>query len=230
VNKHAIFAAAFTLAAGFSPPLAAQDGWFTQSVATPWYIGLGLSRGDATLPRGTVDGIDALFTSALPGTNNTIRNVDERFNGSRLFLGYEFNRHLAIEAGLTRLGKTEVGYLFRQDITPTGTVVMAYRMSALYVDAVGKFPIDPSWSLIGRLGVSAGQTRVGFTGEPLTLLIPSRDADETDYKVKFGAGFEYNMTDVLTLRVEWDRWKMPDPLSRDDIKVDAAAASVLYRF
>lgn len=229
MNKHATLAAALTLAAGFSPQLAAQDSWFTQSVETPWYFGLGLSRGDATLPRGTVDSIDALFSGTL-GSDNTIRNVDERFNGSRVFLGYEFNRNLAIEAGLTRLGKTEVGYIFRTGIVTDGSLVMNYRMSALYVDAVGKFPIDPRWSLLGRIGVSAGQTRVGFDGDPLTLLVPSRDADETDYKVKFGAGFEYNMTDVWTLRVEWDRWKMPDPLSSDDIKVDAAAASVLYRF
>jgi OmpA-OmpF porin, OOP family len=229
VKKHATLAAAFTLAGGFSPQLAAQVDWFTESVATPWYVGLGLSRGDATLPQGTVDGIDALFTATL-GTDNTIRNVDERFNGSRVFLGYEFNRHLAIEAGLTRLGKTEVGYNFRTGITTDGTLIMNYRMSALYIDAVGKFPIDPKWSLLGRVGVSAGQTRVGFNGEPLTLLVPSRDADETDYNVKFGAGFEYNLTEVLALRAEWDRWKMPDPLSRDDIKVDAFAASLLYRF
>jgi OmpA-OmpF porin, OOP family len=229
VKKHATLAAAFTLAAGFSPQLAAQVDWFTESVATPWYIGLGISRGDATLPQGTVDGIDALFTATL-GSDNTIRNVDERFNGSRVFLGYEFNRHFAIEAGLTRLGKTEVGYNFRTGINTDGTLVMNYRMSALYIDAVGKFPIDPKWSLLGRVGVSVGQTRVGFNGEPLTLLVPSRDRDATDSNVKFGAGFEYNFTEVLALRAEWDRWKMPDPLSRDDIKVDAFAASLLYRF
>ncbi|HUF21378.1 MAG TPA: outer membrane beta-barrel protein, partial [Burkholderiales bacterium] len=123
-----------------------------------------------------------------------------------------------------------VGYNFRSGITTVGTLDMNYRMSALYVDVVGKFPIDPKWSLLGRVGVSAGQTRVGLNGEPLTLLIPSQDREETDYNVKFGAGFEYNFTEVLALRAEWDRWKMPDPLSRDDINVDAFAASLLYRF
>ncbi|MEX0958044.1 MAG: porin family protein [Burkholderiales bacterium] len=229
MKKHATLAAAFTLAAGFSPQLAAQVDWFTESVATPWYFGLGISRGAATPPQGTIDGVDAQFSAAL-GADNTIRDVDDRFNGARMFLGYELNRHLAVEAGVTRLGKTEVGYNFRSGITSVGGLIMNYRMSALYVDAVGKFPIDPKWSLLARIGASAGQTRVGFNGDPLTLLVPSEARDETEYNVKFGAGFEYNMTAVWTLRAEWDRWKMPDPLSSDDIEVDAFAASLLYRF
>jgi OmpA-OmpF porin, OOP family len=234
VKKHATLAAAFTLAAGFSPQLAAQVDWFTESVATPWYVGLGISRGDATLPQGTVGGIESLYADALvsggANVDGIVRDVDERFNGSRLFLGYQFNRNLAIEVGAARLGKSTVGYNFLDGPVSVGGLIMTHRMSALYVDAVGKLPLDPSWSLIGRVGVSAGQTRVGFTGAPLTLLLPSRDADQTDYNVKFGAGFEYNITEVLALRAEWDRWKMPDPLSRDDIKVDAFAASLLYRF
>lgn len=227
--KHALIASALTLAAGFSPHLAAQDGWFTDSVATPWYFGLGISRGVATLPQGTIDGVDAEFSAAL-GANNTIRDIDDRFNGSRVFLGYELNRHLAVEAGVTRLGKTEVGYNFRNGINSVGGLIMNYRMSALYIDAVGKFPIDPKWSLLARIGASAGQTRVGFNGDPLTLLLPSEAREENEYNVKFGAGFEYNVTEVWTLRGEWDRWKMPDPLSSDDIEVDAFAASLLYRF
>ncbi|HUF21351.1 MAG TPA: outer membrane beta-barrel protein, partial [Burkholderiales bacterium] len=152
MKKHATLAAAFTLAGGFSPQLAAQVDWFTESVATPWYVGLGISRGNATPPQGTIDAVDAAFTAAIPGTDNTIRDINDRFNGSRVFLGYEFNRYLAIEAGLTRLGKTEVGYNFRSGVNSVGTLIMNYRMSALYVDAVGKYPIDPKWSLLGRVG------------------------------------------------------------------------------
>jgi hypothetical protein len=71
---------------------------------------------------------------------------------------------------------------------------------------------------------------VDFTGSPITLIVANSDKTESKVREKFGAGVGYNLNSAFAVRAEWERYKMPDPLSDELFNVDAATLSVLYRF
>ncbi len=178
---------------------------------SPWYFGFALTRSDAT--------IEPASLSALSG-GATVGDVDDRFNGFQIYLGYEFNRYLAIEAGGGRLGTTSAAYSNGQ--------IVEYRMSVLFADAVGMWPLGEKWRLVGRVGATVGETRIGL--ENSVLVLSTDQKDETDVNFKFGGGAQYYLTPDIGWRVEYSRYKMPDPASRDDVKVDNLAASLFFRF
>jgi opacity protein-like surface antigen len=197
--------------------------------ASPWYAGFGLTGIDGSIPQQTIDAIDALFSATL-GSTGTVRDIDDRVAGWKLHLGYEFNRYLAVEVGGSSMGPTSVEYDFRSGFVSIGSVRMLYSLNVGYVDAVFKWPASETWTLFGRVGASAGESRVKFEGSPLTLLVGSEESDETEVHPHFGGGAQYWITRDAAIRVEYERWKFPDPLSDDQVKVDSLSASLQFRF
>ena len=72
---------------------------------SPWYIGFGGLRSDATIPGESVDAIDTAGSVFL-GSTTTLRTVDDRFAGWKLYLGYEFTPNIAVEFGGSSMGTT----------------------------------------------------------------------------------------------------------------------------
>jgi OOP family OmpA-OmpF porin len=107
---------------------------------------------------------------------------------------------------------------------------MDYKMTAAFIDAVGMLPVSDKWSFIGRVGVSYSRVSSNLNGEPLTIIVSENDKSESKVREKFGAGIDYNMNPKVTIRAEWERYKMPDPLSDEKFNVDAATVSLLYHF
>lgn len=103
-------------------------------------------------------------------------------------------------------------------------------MTAMFIDAVGMLPLNATWSLIGRIGVSYGRTLVNLKGSPTTILLSDNDRSERKVREKFGAGVVYNLSSAFTVRAEWEHYKMPDPLSTELFNVEAATLSILYHF
>jgi OOP family OmpA-OmpF porin len=229
VSKHISLGVAALLAVGWMGPVLAQDAEDNQG-ASPWYVGLGISRNDGTIPGNVVSGIGAL--AAPGGTTFTSTTVDDRFAGSKLFVGYRFFDFLALELGATRLGTARVNYNYLAGLTSIGTLEMAYSLKALYLDAVGMWSPTARWTLLGRVGLSVGQSTVKFDGNPITLVFASNeDQDDTKTRVKFGAGVQYNFTPAWGFRGEWERYKLPEPVVADElIKIDSFTGSVVYRF
>jgi opacity protein-like surface antigen len=197
---------------------------------SPWYVGFGGHRADGTIPSESVNSIDALGT-AFFGSTSTLRNVDERFAGWKVYLGYEWNPRIAVEFGGTSMGTTTVGYDFMDPtFNSLGSVVMDYNLSAIYIDAVGNFPLGQQWKLLGRVGASVSRTRVEFASDTIAFVISSNDSTETDTQLHFGAGVQYDFTPNVALRVEYERWLLPDPLSSDEVEVGSLGASIQMRF
>jgi OOP family OmpA-OmpF porin len=233
VNKYALAGMVSLALAGIAQTAAAQD-YAAQSggPATPWYVGVGIGKTDASIPQQTIDGIDATLSAANSATFSVI-DKDNRSTGAKLLVGYSFNRYFAVEGGYAVLGTSSVNMDFRSG-TPVsasvGTFNMEYKMSAAFVDAVGILPLTQKWSLIGRAGVNYGRTSVNFIGSPITLINSSNDRSESKVREKFGAGVDYNLNPAFTVRAEWERYKMPDPFSDELLNVNTATLSLLYRF
>lgn len=197
---------------------------------SPWYIGFGGLRSDATIPGESVDAIDTAGSVFL-GSTTTLRTVDDRFAGWKLYLGYEFTPNIAVEFGGSSMGTTTVAYNFLDaTLVSLGTLVMRYNLSTYFVDAVGSFPIGEQWKLFGRVGASVGRTRVQFDSPTVAVVVTGGEQSETDTDIHFGAGAQYDVTPTVALRVEYERWKLPDPLSSDELKVDSLGAAIQVRF
>jgi len=176
--------------------------------SSPWYAGFGLSRSDATIERSSLDTISG---GAIP-------DIDDRFNGFQVYVGYELSRFLAIEIGGGRIGTSKIGF-------STGES-MEYRMSTFFADVVGIWPASEKWALIGRVGVTIGETRIGVSNLSLT----NDQKDETDANFKLGVGAQYYFTPDVGGRVEVLHYRMPDPVSNDDVRINNLTASIFFRF
>jgi OmpA-OmpF porin, OOP family len=205
--------------AGLTGEAVSQD--IAKTSATPWYVGLGVGRTFARVPQESIDGdassIATLFGGTVVDTNSDTSNSTE----GKVFLGYKFDRHVAIEVGYATLGKASASALISNGIT-FQVLNLEYKMSAPFVDAVGTLPLDEKWSLIGRVGIAYARTSASdsFGG----------GTSETKLREKFGAGVDYNLNSAFTVRAEWENYRMPDPLTDNSFRINAAVLSGLFHF
>ena len=99
-----------------------------------------------------------------------------------------------------------------------------------YLDAVGMFPLNQKWSLLGRVGGSYNRVSASLNGSPLTIVASSNDKTENNWALKFGAGVDYNFSPTFAARLEWERYNLVDPLSDEKFHVDAGTLSLLLHF
>lgn len=233
MNKCAVAGMVSLALAGIAQTAAAQDSDAkSDSSASAWYIGAGFGQTFASIPDQTVDGINSVL-SAANGATSTVIDKDKHSSEAKVFVGYTFNPYLAVEGGFASLGDSRVNmnFLVGNPVSSSvGGFNLKYSMSAAFVDAVGMFPVTDKWTLIGRLGVSYNRVTTDFNGSPTTFIISSNDENETKVNAKFGAGVDYKVNHAFTARVEWERYKMPDPLSDEQFYIDTATLSLLYRF
>lgn len=196
---------------------------------SPVYIGAGFVSANSKIPQSSLQGISDILGPALGSTFTTI-NEDQRTNGAKFFIGYRFNKFLAVEAGVVHFGEPGAGYQFNAGGVGIGEASVSYAMGAVFADAVGTWYLTDKFALLGRVGAAVGQTRVDYNGIPLTLISSLNDRTERSTKVKFGLGLQYDFNDAFRIRGEWERYNMPDPNSDDKVKLDAFSASLLYQF
>lgn len=108
----------------------------------------------------------------------------------RLIGGYDFNKYIGIEAGLSQLGSYKVKNSLGQT---TGTV----KASAVTLAAKGGYTFPHGWSVFGKLGLASVNTK--YTADPGWLLIGN--ADQSSGGVVVGAGGQYNFNETAGLRL-----------------------------
>ena len=231
MNKHAVAAMVSLALAGIAQTAAAQDSAAKVGVpTTSWYIGAGFGQTWASIPDQTVDGINSALLAIVPGATFSVLDKDKNSAGVKFFAGYTFNRYFAAEGGYAALGDSKVSMDFRNGLNSVGTFTLQYKMTAIFIDAVGSLPVGEKLSFIGRVGVAYNKVSSECNGSPITCITSSNDSTETKMREKFGAGIDYKLNPEFTARVEWERYKMPDPLSDEQFNVDTATLSLLYRF
>jgi len=227
VNKHALAGASMVslVIAGITP--AAAQGNPDNSSA--WYVGAGAGQTFANIPDETIDGIDSVLSAANAATSSVI-DKDKHSAAYKFFVGYSFNPYFALEGGFAALGDTSANMQFVNSGSQVGFFNLKYHMYAAFIDAVGVFPFGQKWSLIGRVGASYNRVTTDFQGAPATFLLSNNEENESKVSAKFGAGIGYAMNAAFAARLEWERYKMPDPLSDETFNADTATLSLLYRF
>jgi OOP family OmpA-OmpF porin len=202
------------LVAGLAAPAArAQD--------TGWYAGAGVGRAASDVD-------DPRIRNGLlnQGLDIAAFSEDERDTAWRLFGGYQFNRHLGVEAGWFDLGR----FGYSASTVPAGQLAGDVRMRGLNLDVVGTWPLTERLALLGRAGVLYAQTRGSFSaGGAVTNPYWTTGTTERGGGYKFGAGLAWQLSPAWQVRAELERLRVKDSVgNRGDI--DVASISLVYRF
>jgi len=182
-----------------------------------WYIGGNYGR--------TLESIDdgEIANTIIGGGLTDIEDEDSN-RGYKFFVGYQFNHHVALEAGYADLGDFGVNVARAPE---AGTLTGETSYKGYNLDVVGTWPLTQRLSAFARVGAFHYQTEENFVGTESLAASLSRDDDDTGYK--FGAGLEYSFTERLSARVEAERYRIEDMLG-DNGSVNLYSVGLVYRF
>jgi OOP family OmpA-OmpF porin len=174
---------------------------------------------------GSIGATQSRFDNApatTPPTALTATSEDDSEIGGKLFLGYQFHRNFAVEAGVFHLGSFD--YAFGG---PAGTISGTSRYRGLNLDLVGTLPITDRFSGIARIGAAWTQSRSSVT--TTGGIVGGGSGSDRNWGPKIGIGIEYAFTPTLAMRAEIERYRVEDAARGRDY-VDMASIGLVYRF
>ena len=173
----------------------------SQASAQGFYIGGSVGNSD----------IDDEITTGLI----TSGSVDGKDTGFKIFGGYQFDQNFGVELAYVDLGKASYsGSFFGAPVTGGKVEVWGLNISA-----VGTLPLNPSFSLFGKVGLFSWEAEAS----DVTGGVPfSAKDDGADLSV--GLGLSYNFTKNVSARVEWQRFMM------DVADADLLSVGIVYKF
>lgn len=192
---------------------------FAQPVA-PYYYG-GLSVGQS---RASID--EERITAGLLSEGLTTRAMerDERDIAFKLFGGYQFNRHFALEGGYFNLGK----FGFTSSTVPAGTLTGQLKAQGVNLDVVGTLPINDRFAVFARAGAHYTQTRDTFRGTG-AVGVKNHNPGKDAANFKVGVGMQYAFSPSVIVRGEAERYRIDDAVgSKGDI--DVFSVSLVFPF
>jgi OmpA-OmpF porin, OOP family len=118
----------------------------------------------------------------VPDYHSSINGVAGGGSGTgvKLYGGYQFNPNFAVE-----LGGYELGHIDNS----TGKA----NVRGAYVDAVGFYPLNDRFSLLGSAGVAQGHW-------------DTTNGDDSSAALKLGAGVQYQLTGSVGVRAQYERY------------------------
>jgi OmpA-OmpF porin, OOP family len=146
--------------------------------------------------------------SEADGSCPTGFSCDFKDTDWKIFGGYRFMRHLAVEGFYADHGEITV---------KSGAVTATAQSSTFGVAAVGILPLGGNFELFGKLGV--GSTSVDATASAPGV---SAGASDSGSDVLYGVGALYNFTRNLGVRAEYERY--------NDSEINVLSIGVQYRF
>jgi len=200
---------------------AAVSGQAALAAESGWYLGGGAGLSQANIA-------DERIRNQLSGAGLTMTSIDDddRDFGFKLFGGYKFNKNFAVEGGYFNLG--EFGFTAN---TTGGTYTGTGKFQGLNLDAIGILPITEKFSAFGRVGYIYTETKDTFTGtgNGISVAAANPDPDKKAGNYKYGLGVQYDFTQALGLRVEWERYRVNDAVGNKG-DIDMGLIGLVYTF
>jgi OmpA-OmpF porin, OOP family len=147
-----------------------------------------------------------------------VGRCDDTDLGWRLFVGYEFNPNLAIEAGYVNFGNFSMRGIV-PGLQEFGELDVSVDSSGWFVKALGIWPVNPDFSLHVKLG--AANTRADFEIDQFA------DFDERGIDFVAGFGAAYRITWNLWIRAEYERYNNVGDTGED---MTLLSGTLIYRF
>ncbi|HEX5805451.1 MAG TPA: outer membrane beta-barrel protein, partial [Macromonas sp.] len=179
-------------------------------------VSVGQSKTDMNAP-----GITA---GLLPGVTALSTTSDEKDTAYKLFGGYQFNRHFAVEGGYFNLGKSS----FTANTFPAGTLAGETKVHGLNLDLVGTLPLTERLSAQARIGAQHAWSRHNFSGTGAAAAAAGSNK-RNDGNLKVGLGMQYEMTPSVWVRADVERYRIKDAVGQRN-NVTVASLSLVFPF
>jgi len=149
------------------------------ALAQGWYVGVGAGQTN----------ID-FVPSADTGAGESIDDSDTAF---KVFGGYGFSRHFAVEFGYADLG----AFTARD---PSGAVDI--ESSAIFAELVGSTKVHDRVDVFGKVGVAYWDTELDSIDSGV-----SSSGDDNGLDPVVGLGFDFRVGERLGVRLEWEQYQ-----------------------
>ena len=168
---------------------------------SPWYVGGGIGQSNYD------------FHNEWNDSTQTSR--DDKDTGYKAFVGYRLSQRWGVELGYAKLGDFNSNY---SDLN-TKTEATSWTLAA-----TGAFPINAQFSLLGRLGVARNTAEFSETEIPGGA---SASAKKTKTGLFWGLGAQYNYSQKIALRLDYDNYgKFGEAFVDDRITTGRAKADM----
>ncbi|MDP2286877.1 MAG: OmpA family protein [Pseudohongiella sp.] len=154
---------------------------------------------------------------------NTL-DTSDRDTAWKVLAGYDFNRYFATELSYFDLGS----YDFGSGLSPAGNLSGKADLSGFGLDVVATVPFTANLSGLLRAGIARNSVKQSFTSNS-AVATGFGNRSSRDSKAKVGIGLEYEYSDALAFRAEWEQARLPVNQITDS-KVNLATVGLVYRF
>lgn len=195
-----------------SPSVLAEDSF--------WYMGANIGQSKAKID-------DARINAQLVSNGLTTSSISDNDSDPayKLFGGYQYNKHLAVEFGYFDLGQ----FSYTATTVPAGTLDGKIKLKGVNFDLVGMMPLKNKFSIFGRLGVNYAQAKDNFASTGAVNVPTNANPGKSGANYKAGVGVQYDLTEALGLRAEGERYRISDGVgNKGDIKM--ISLGLIYRF
>ena len=186
------------------------------AIATPAfsqaYIGVGVGSSQAS----NVDGM------VVPGVALSGGNTSK--GSTKIYGGYQFTPNWGVEAQYSDLGSRNLALNGSGGVLPIGS----FKSSQYSLAGTGTFPLNESFSLLGKLGFSTNSSTVS-----LNALGISASASQNRTDLILGVGVSYKITPKLAVRLEYEDFgKFSDSLisNRGSTRMSNTSINLQYAF
>ena len=188
-----------------------------------FYLSGGWGQAQADMDNASVD---ASLRAA--GVTSSVTSSDDRVSAWKFALGYQFNRHFALEAGYADFD----GFSTTTTTTgPAATIAGEVDGKAYSLDLVGILPVNPSFDLYAKVGVhywDVEARRAAVVGGTTVAAVNASD-DGSDWK--FGLGARWNLSRNFGIQLEWERYNgVGESNTTGSSDIDMVTLGVRYRF
>ncbi len=111
---------------------------------------------------------------------------------------------------------------------PAGTLRGNIKVKDLNFDAVGMFPINEKFAVLGRVGLTYAEAKDSFSGTGL-VTVQNSNQNKSDTNYKLGLGLQYHFTKSLGMRAELERHRINDAVGNKG-DIDLVSIGLVYRF
>lgn len=155
-------------------------------------------------------------------------DVDDTDTAWKLFGGYQFFKHLAVEGAYVDLGELKADINVTAPLPVTGSA--KFEATGFQVAAVGTYPFANGFGIFGKLGLMYWDVETEVTATS-GVASASASASETGLDPIAGVGARYQFQNNVGIRVEWERYfSVGDEEETDEGDIDFFSAGVYYLF
>lgn len=183
-----------------------------------FYFGASIGQADSNF---TSDIHQSLVEEGFSVVSLSLDNTD---TGWKLFAGYAVNSYLAAELSYIDLGKTDADIAIGGRIP--GRIDTSMGIDGVNLGLKVSYPFDDQFSAFAKLGGFFWNAKATANAN-LSVGSGTSSQKDTGTDFSYGLGLSYAFTDYVSVRGDWDRYRLGGDADAD---VDLWLVSAQYQF